>query len=213
MAHKEHSADAQLRNVFLVVVILLLVLSLLSKSFTATKPPTEMRAQPQNPLPQQTLNQGGQKSTVLSFVPSSSDSAPMAKNVGDIIPLQIMIDPGQNLVSFVKVDIVYDPTKLAPVKPEAFQAEGALSSILDGPLYTRGKISVTMSIGADPTRALSKPATAATVTFKALAPTRAGETTQVTIGEATNILSLASKDNASENVLSSATPAVLTISR
>jgi hypothetical protein len=213
MAHKLRSKTSPLTTVFIIVIVLLLVLSLLGKKFTASNPQTEMRAEVQNPLPTQTLNQGGQKSTVLSFTPASSASQPLSAKVGDTIPLEIQIDPGQNLVSFVKVAITYDPRKLTPVKPQAVIPDEAMSAILDGPLYTKGKISVTMSVGADPTRALSKPTTAATVTFKAIASTKDSEPTEVTFGPETNILSLAANDSASENVLSSITPEVITISR
>jgi hypothetical protein len=210
MAHKDHNKISPLTTVYFVVIVSILVLSLLSKSFTATKPPAEMHAQKQNPLPQQTLNQGGHNSTVLSFSQVSSTETPIITKVGDTVQLELKVDPGENLVSFVKLEIIYDPKILTPIKHNAFQPEGTLTSLLDGPNYKpKGKISVTMSIGADPTKALSKPTTTATISFKAIAPTETP--TLVTFGPATSVLSLASQDNASQNVLSGTQPAVIMV--
>lgn len=209
MTHKTKSAPS-LNVVFLIVAVVLVFGSLIAQSLKVSQPSKEMSAE-QKPLPKQTLNQGGHKSTVLSFLPSSSEAEPIKKNVGDAFSLEMVIDPGQNLVSFVKVEILYDPKKLEPIKHEAFQTQGALASILDGPIYTKGKITATMSIGADPTKAIGKLEKSAIVTFKAIGLTTDGAMTQVSFGPGTNILSLASQDSASENVLANSIPAEISI--
>src|SRR5438128_1986215 len=109
MARKISSATPPLPVVFIVVIVVFIIVALLVQSFPAKKPqePTQTT---EEAIPQQTINQGGHKSTVLSFSPTSSAETPLAKRVGDIIPLEIGIAPGENLVSFVKVDILYDPT-------------------------------------------------------------------------------------------------------
>lgn len=161
---------------------------------------------------QQNTKSRAAKSTTLSFVPDSSASAPIQKNVGDSIPLDITVDPGTNLVSFVKLEISYDPDKLATASAGAFvQNSAVFPSILEGPVYTPGKISVTLSVGSDPTKAIQTKVKAATVTFKALSSTPAGTPTLISYGSNTQVLSVGSNDQASENVLSASNPAAVAI--
>jgi hypothetical protein len=152
------------------------------------------------------------KSTTLSFTPESSANAPLQKKVGDEIPLDIYVDPGTNLVSFVKLEIQYDPEKLATSSANAFtQNSTVFPSVLEGPVYSPGKISVTLSVGPDPTKAIQTRAKAATVSFKALSNTPPGTPTLVSYGASTQALSIGFDDQASENVLASATPASIAI--
>jgi PKD domain len=164
-------------------------------------------------LQQQTnTQQHAQASTNLAFSPTSSSTAPIQKNVGDSIPLDITVDPGQNLVSFVKIVIQYDPSILATASANAFTPNtSAFPSVLEGPVYSPGKIAVTLSVGPDPTKAIQQKTTAGTVTFTALKDTPPGTPTMVTYSSDTQVLSIGSNDQASENVLSSATPATITI--
>lgn len=164
-------------------------------------------------LQQQTnVNSHAEQSTNLAFSPTSSASAPIQKNVGDSIPLNITVDPGKNLVSFVKLEIQYDPSVLATASANAFTANTtAFPSVLEGPIYSPGKIDVTLSVGPDPTKAIQQETTAGTVTFTALKNTPAGTPTLVTYTASTQVLSIGPSDQASENVLSSATPATIQI--
>jgi len=157
-----------------------------------------------------------QKSTKLSFTPTSTAAAPISANVGGSIPLQINVDPGVNLVSFVKLVISYDPTKLQATGSGAFVPNSAaFPTILEGPVYSAGKVAVTLSIGADPTKAIQSPVTAGTLTFTALDTTDPANPTQVTYVTTTTtdtqVLSTGSTDQASENVLSTSTPAFIAI--
>jgi len=164
-------------------------------------------------LQQQTqTQQNAQASTTLSFSPTSSSAAPIQKSVGDSIPLVISVDPGTNLVSFVKVEIQYDPSILATASANAFQPNTSVfPSTLEGPVYSPGKIAVTLSVGPDPTKAIQSKVTAATVNFTALKNTPPGTPTLVTFTSSTQVLSIGSSDQASENVLSSAIPATITV--
>jgi len=164
-------------------------------------------------LQQQTnVKQQAQASTNLAFTPDSSASTPISKNVGDSIPLQVSVDPGKNLVSFVKIEIQYDPSVLATASANAFQANTtAFPSVLEGPIYSPGKIAVTLSVGPDPTKAIQQKVTAATITFTALKSTPPGTPTLVSYTSNSQVLSIGSSDQASENVLSSATPATISI--
>lgn len=161
---------------------------------------------------QQEVRSRAEQSTIVAFSPDSTQAAPIQKNVGESIPLDISVDPGKNLVSFVKLEIQYDPDVLATDSANAFQANTtAFPSVLEGPVYTPGKIAVTLSVGPDPTKAIQQKVTAATVTFQALKETPPGTPTLVTYSTNTQVLSIGSNDQASENVLSSTTPATIAI--
>lgn len=160
---------------------------------------------------QQEVRSRAEKSTNISFTPDSSQTAPIQKNIGEDVALDIMVNPGKNLVSYVKLEIQYDPDKLATTAA-GFQANTvAFPSVLEGPVYTPGKISVSLSVGPDPTKSIQTLTKAATITFKANASTPPGTPTLVTYGSTTQVLSIGSNDQASENVLSSATPATIII--
>ena len=161
---------------------------------------------------QQETRSRAEKSTNLTFSPESTESSPIQKKIGDSIPLDIMVNPGSNLVSFVKLEITYDQDKLATASAGAFTPNTAVfPTVLEGPIYTPGKIAVTLSVGPDPTKAIQSIAKAGTVTFTALANTLDGQPTLVTYGITTQVLSIGSSDQASENVLSSTTPATIVI--
>lgn len=162
---------------------------------------------------QQEVRSRAEKSTIVTFTPDSTSAAPIQKTVGDSIPLDINVDPGKNLVSFVKLEINYDPEILATASGgTAFQANTtAFPSVLEGPVYTPGKIAVTLSVGPDPTKAIQQKVKAATVTFTALKDTPPGTPTLVSYSSNTQVLSIGSNDQASENVLSTATPATIAI--
>src|SRR6478609_8786045 len=57
-----------------------------------------------------------QAATTLYLATSGSTTAvtaPVQKSVGDDIPMDIIVDPGSNQVSFIKMNISYDATKLS----------------------------------------------------------------------------------------------------
>lgn len=161
---------------------------------------------------QQEIRSRAEKATILSFTPDSSASAPIQKSVGDSVPLDIMVDPGTNLVSFVKLEIQYDPDKLATATANTIVVNSSVfPSVLEGPVYSAGKIAVTLSVGPDPTKAVQAKSKAATITFTALENTDAGTPTLVTFSANTQALSIGPSDQASENVLASINPAVIAI--
>ena len=161
---------------------------------------------------QQETRTRAQKSTVLKFAPDSTSTSPIKKSIGDSIPLDIMVDPGVNLVSFVKLQIKYDTDKLATASSNAFVPNSVVfPTVLEGPIYSNGKIEVTLSVGPDPTKAVQSLAKAGTITFKTQAATNDGQPTLVTYGVTTQVLSVGSTDQAAENVLSSTVPAAIAI--
>lgn len=168
---------------------------------------------------QQEVRSHAQAASTLSFAPDSSTSAPIQAKVNDPVDLDLYVDPSSNLVSIVRLEIQYDSTKLATISgtsPKAFENNAtAFPSILEGPVYKDGKVDVTLSIGSDPTKAISVKTKIGTIHFTALSTTTTP--TQVIYSTTeTKVLSLAgpgtgSSDQASENVLSSTTPAIVDI--
>lgn len=162
---------------------------------------------------QQDVRSKAQAATTLTFMPPSTQVSPLQKKVDDIFSIDATVDPSTNLVSFVRLEIQYDPTKLATVSAQGADAFTpntiAFPSILEGPIYQEGKIAVTLSVGSDPTKAIQTTTKIGTVTFKAVAATETP--TQITYAVNTQVLSIGSSDQASENVLATKTPAVVQI--
>lgn len=142
--------------------------------------------------------------TNLSFTPSSS-----TVEVGVSSTFDINIDPGTNSVSFVKLLISYDATKLATDGAGFVPNAGVFSSVIQGPNYGPGTISVTLSIGAN-APPVTTPSKLGSLTLKSIAPTETAST-QIAFGNQTQVLSIGSTDQFNENVLSTTTPATLTI--
>ncbi len=155
-------------------------------------------------------------STVLSFEPASSTI-----KVDDILTLNVILDPGSgalaNQVSFVKLSINYDPAKFVRISESDTtltpntDLTNALTSILEDPAYTSGSISISLSIGADPTKVITTKTKIAILKLKALSVTAPSNPSSITFGADTQVLSIATTDQTSENVLSTTTPATITI--
>jgi len=150
--------------------------------------------------------------TILSFDPAS----PTIK-VDDTLALNIVLDPvastSANQVSFVKLSISFDPSKFTTVSDSlapnpAFP--NTLTSILEDPVYNLGKASISLSIGADPTKVVTVKTKIAVLKLKATSPTN-GTPTTISFDSATQVLSIASSDQTSENVLSASNPSSVTI--
>lgn len=160
---------------------------------------------------QQENRSQAEKATKLSFLPESTVTNPIKKGVGETLSLDVNVTPGTNIVSFLKLEITYDESKLATAEADAFMVnDTAFPVTLEGPTYAPGKIAATLSVGSDPTKAIQDVTKAATINFKTLAET-GGTPINVTYGNSTEILSIGSNDQASENVLLSVEPAVIII--
>lgn len=170
---------------------------------------------------QQETRSQAEQATTLSLEPASTEQAPLQAEKDDIVDLDLVVDPGanQNLVSFVKVEITYDPTKLAtvaatPQEPQrrTFTEEASVMSLLEGPVYSEGKIVATLSVGVDPTKVIQTKTKIATLKFTAIDGT--GSTpTVISFNEAgTQVLSAGENDQANENVLAGTDSAFIAIS-
>src|SRR5260221_14641438 len=52
-------------------------------------------------------------STNFYFMPTSTSANPLQKNVGDTISLDFWVDPGNNIVTFIRYQVQFDSSKLA----------------------------------------------------------------------------------------------------
>lgn len=162
---------------------------------------------------QQEVRSRATPSTVLSLCDSTKTTAcesNITATVGQTFNLDIMVDPGTNLVSWVTIHLTYDPTKLETTAAAGFVPTSALSVIVN-PVYTSGTVTASLGVGADSTKTIQTPTKIATITFKALAPI-SGASNKVVFGNQTEIKSTnESQDQHGENVLSTTIPALITI--
>jgi len=150
-------------------------------------------------------------STSLSFTPGSSTSAPISAKVGGTVNLDLYVNPGTNDVSFVKYIVSYDPSKVKLVTTDPVDLNSTVFTNVEGPVITSGQIAQSVSIGSDPTKVITQSTRVATLHFTAIASTNGG-TTPVTFNSTTEALSAGPSEQASENVLSTTSPAIITIS-
>lgn len=153
-------------------------------------------------------------STILSFEPAS----PTVK-VGEKLVLSIMLNPGTgtdaNQVSFVKLSISFDASKFTTISGSLKanpEPSNALTTEVDAPKYESGKATLSLSIGANPEKAIT------TKTKIAIFELIATNTTAPTIpnitfdpAPETQVLSIDNNSQTSDNVLSSATHATATV--
>lgn len=166
---------------------------------------------------QQTTQSQAQDSSTLSFTPASSVGSPIQAKLDDPIDLDLYLDPGTNSISFVRLEVQYDSTKLATISgvEGAFEKNAAaFPSTREGPKYLDGKILVSLSIDSNLTKPIKTRTKIGTIHFKAIEKT--DTPTQVLYATTTQVLSIAgpdtgSPDSASENVLHASTPAVIAI--
>lgn len=154
-----------------------------------------------------------QAATTLSFEPQSSANAPIEYSQGDNITLDIYADPGEvNLIQFIELEILYDPTKISTPEAgvESIEIESGSLTLVDGPVATEGKIALTLSTGVDPSSLISTRQKIATLNLKALENTD-GVPTAISFGPSTIVSSAAETDETTENVLSGALSAYINI--
>jgi hypothetical protein len=147
--------------------------------------------------------------TILSVVESTTGASAKTMSVGDSATFKVLVNPGTNQVSFVKFTLTYDSTKLQVNSGDFTPNSATFPSILSGPTYATGTITVTMSIGGALDKVIQTTKEAGTITVKAIASTN-GATTKIDFGTP-QVLSVGATDTFNENVFSSANPATITI--
>ncbi|HYM64925.1 MAG TPA: hypothetical protein VES68_00345 [Candidatus Sulfotelmatobacter sp.] len=142
--------------------------------------------------------------TSLAFSPQNQSA-----KIGEDLNFDVNINPGSNSVSLVKVLISYDATKLSAENGSFIPNGSSFPSIVSGPTYEPGKVSVTLSIGAN-SPPIDKETKVGSITFKTLASTDSSSTL-LTFGNDTQVLSTGATDQFNQNVLSTTTPANVSI--
>ncbi len=150
--------------------------------------------------------------SILSFSPTSSTFTPIQKKVGDPVALDVMLNPGTNAISILKLDVQYDPNYFLPGSNPIVINTSAFTTIVEGPVVNanNGEIIVTLSVGTDPTKAIKTSTKIATINLLANAKTNGG-TVSVTFGSQSQAFSVAPGDQATQNVLATAMPAYFNI--
>ncbi len=146
-------------------------------------------------------------STRLSFNPEKAQI-----EVGQTVKFDILLDPTfgkpPNQISFVKLVINYDPQILSTDEAGLVVNSQAFPVTLDEPTYIPRSILTTLSVGADPAKVIQTPTKVAEISFKALAKTTS---TQIAFAEGTQVLSVATADEAGENVIAQKSPAIVAV--
>ncbi len=141
---------------------------------------------------QQEVRSHATPSTRLYFNPNTITKSKVCAN----FPSDIMIDPGQNVVTTVKLALTYNPATLEVLDI----VPGPNLTLVGDKSITSGATTVTYTTGTDPTKAIQTVSKLATITFRPIAP----GASKVEFSSNTRVLSQGSSDFPTENVLSSA---------
>lgn len=143
-------------------------------------------------------------STTLSFTPASTLSTPHNVGLGQEFPVDVVVTPSDNLITLAKLEITYDSSKfsLSETNPVVVNTS-AFPQIVEGPVYSPGKIQIVVSTGFDYTRVIQTETKVLTVNFKANSTVNQ---TQASFGTNSGLYSLGSGDSSNVSVLSATTP-------
>ncbi len=151
--------------------------------------------------------------TTLYFEPQTTASNPLQEGIDDPISLDIMLDPGTKLVSIVKIDVAFDPSKVRPIAQSAFLPNTeSFSEMMQQPVIGTDKISAVVSIGANPTKAVNTVTKVATIQLQPLSGTDANTPTQIVFTTQSQVFSLSEDVAHNQNVLSETSPAYIALS-
>lgn len=157
-------------------------------------------------------------STTLSFTPTSSPSAPIQKNINDTTDLHVVMNPGTNLVTYIKLIMTYDSTKFATAGAGFAPNVQAFPAVLSPVTYQPGKVSVELSIGTNSTGVIQSTTEVGVLTLQAIAantptaPTVSFDSQTTVLASCLNPQDPAScPDNEATNVLSASSPAYIAV--
>jgi hypothetical protein len=158
---------------------------------------------------QQDLRSKAAPSSTLSMT-----TAQASLPVGQTFSVDVMLDPGNNVPSFVKFSISFDPQKLelTQITPDAQN----ITSTLSGPEISTNSATIDLGInraltGYDPNATFNQPFKVATLRLLAKQKTDAPTQVAFNFPGQTEVYSLSADDSPGENVLQNATPIALTI--
>lgn len=151
-------------------------------------------------------------STTLYFAPASTATNPIQATPNQDIALDLMLNPGNNLVTLAKIEITYDPNVFTPAATNPVVVNSQVfKTTIEGPVLSNpGKIQLTVAVGSAHEDIIQTTAKVLTLNMKVKSTT--ATTKQIGFGAVSEILSIADQDG-NENVLSTAnsTPATIKI--
>lgn len=153
---------------------------------------------------------GAAAGTTLSLIPQPGPSNTIHKDLQEEVPIDVMIDPGSNAVTILRLQAKYDPTKLEANTEEPFTPTQKFQETLS-PIVSSGTVSVIITVGSDPNQAIRTLTKAGTFNFKTIGETDPDTPTIVSFTTQTEVYSAGANDTARENILSSTKPAQITI--
>ena len=158
----------------------------------------------------QTITGIAEGATTVVFSPASLDDMPLEKSVGEEFPLNVLVDPGENIISVIELDINYDPSilKLSPDNPVTVNE--TVFTDIQGPFYSEGRVQVVLSVGVDLSKSISSRTRTVTLNFVPIAKTSETYTT-ITFGENTKASSVEVNDLEEENIISTTAPSYIKI--
>ena len=151
------------------------------------------------------------RTVILSYTPSSTSSSPISVQPGNSVSLDLMLNPGASAVSFLKTELNYDATKFQVANGGFAVNQQAFPEIVQAPTYTTGKVSFSISVGVDGTKAIQSPTKVGTLTLTALPSSAISPPSQITFDPNTLALSIGSGSTYNENVVASTSPAYIRV--
>ncbi|MFI5265338.1 MAG: PKD domain-containing protein [Candidatus Levyibacteriota bacterium] len=143
--------------------------------------------------------------TTLAFNPTVASAS-----AGTTTSFDIMVNPGQNVVSIVEMTIVTDPDKVTI--SSLTNNDVAFPVKLKGPIINAdGTANLSVSTSNDIQKAIQTPTKVATLVLKAKTPTNGAASIVKFDKTKSQVFSLATADGATENVLSDAGTASVTV--
>lgn len=161
----------------------------------------------------QVTKSNAEKTVDLTFEPGfSQTNNSLFIPAGSTFTLDVYLDPGANAVSFVKLEMLYDATKFEPAGG-FIPDQNVFSQIVEGPIDQPGKVTATLSVGTDLSKAITVRTKIGTLALKALKNVPANTTSVVSFGSGTQALSVSSNSSYEENVIANTTPVTIKINK
>ncbi|MBA3724455.1 MAG: VWA domain-containing protein, partial [Candidatus Levybacteria bacterium] len=157
---------------------------------------------------QQVTRSQADKTVILSYEPTSTSTAPLQIPAGSTFTLDVYVDPGPSAVSYIKAEMLYDATRFE-LAGGFIPNQAVFSQVVEGPAPTAGKVIVTLSIGSDPTKAITSKTKVGTLTLRTLNSVPANGTSLVSFGSSSQVLAVSSNTSFNENVIASTIPATV----
>ncbi|MBI4097486.1 MAG: fibronectin type III domain-containing protein [Candidatus Levybacteria bacterium] len=155
----------------------------------------------------QEIRSRAEKSTTLSLAPPNQSIDP-----GEDASLDVIMNPGVNQVNFVKFTINFDPEIFDPSLAVFNVNEDSPLEEISEPVFSDdGQATFTLSIGSDATKVVRETIKLGTLLLPVKDEAAAGEAEVSFNEDETQVRSLGSADTFEENVLSSTSPATVTI--